>query len=136
MAFTKTMLSLLGFLRFIPSSRFHAKEGEPVIDLSSASVMARQVMEDAISLFYLSEQGLTQKQKGFREAAWRYHGLMEVIRSAEFGDKSHPDLPAANAQAKAFRQYFNESETLEVKDPGAMNARFLRLSVMFMILGE
>jgi hypothetical protein len=127
MAFTKTMLSLLGFLRFIPSSRFHAKEGEPVIDLSSASVMARQVMEDAISLFYLSEQGLTQKQKGFREAAWRYHGLMEVIRSAEFGDKSHPDLPAANAQAKAFRQYFNESETLEVRDPGRItNGRVLQ----------
>jgi hypothetical protein len=71
MAFTKTMLSLLGFLRFLPSSRFYAKEGEFVIDISSASVMARQVMEDTISLFYLSERGLTRKQKEFREAVWR-----------------------------------------------------------------
>jgi hypothetical protein len=50
MAFTKTMLSLLGFLRFLPSS-FYAKEGEFVIDISSASVMARQVMEDTTPSF-------------------------------------------------------------------------------------
>jgi hypothetical protein len=114
MAFTKTHLSLLGFLRFIPSSRFHAKEGEIVVDISSASVMARQVMEDAISLFYLSEQGLTQKQKNFREAVWRFHGAMEVIRSVPFSDKSHPDLPDVNAQLEPFLRYFDEPETLEM----------------------
>src|ERR1700747_1694181 len=54
MAFVKTMMSLQAFLRFIPSSRFHAKEGEYPIDLSSASITARQVMEDTISFFYLS----------------------------------------------------------------------------------
>lgn len=43
--------ALQAFLRFIPSSRFHAKEGEYPIDLSPASVMARQVMEDAIFIF-------------------------------------------------------------------------------------
>jgi hypothetical protein len=114
MAFTKTMLSLLGFLRFIPSSRFHAKEGEPVIDLSSASVMARQVLEDAISLFYLSERGLTQKQKQFREAVWRFHGAREAIEAARFGNISHADLPNADAQLDPFREYFAKPETLEM----------------------
>ena len=32
MAFAKTMMSVQGFLRFIPSSRFHAKEVEYAID--------------------------------------------------------------------------------------------------------
>jgi hypothetical protein len=113
MAFTKTMLSLLGFLRFLPSS-FYAKEGEFVIDISSASVMARQVMEDTISLFYLSERGLTRKQKEFREAVWRYHGAREAIRSAGFGNKSHPHLPAADAKLEPFEQYFAEPETREM----------------------
>src|SRR6266446_10124101 len=47
MAFVKTLMSLLGYLRFIPASRFYAKEVDRIIDLSSASVMARQIMEDA-----------------------------------------------------------------------------------------
>ena len=114
MAFTKTMLSLLGFLRFIPLSRFHAKEGEPVIDLSSASVMARQVMEDAISFFYLSEPGITQKQKKLREAAWYFRGAREATESARFGNKSHPDLPAAEAGLNHLLQYFDEPETREM----------------------
>lgn len=54
MAFVKTLMSVQPFLRFIPSSRFHAKEVEFAIDLSSVSVMARQVLEDAISFFYLT----------------------------------------------------------------------------------
>jgi hypothetical protein len=114
MAFAKTTLSLLGFLRFIPSSCFHAKEGELVIDLSSASVIARQVMEDAISFFYLSERGLTQKQKKFREAVWRFHGAREAIEAARFGNISHADLPNADAQLDPFKQYFAEPETLEM----------------------
>jgi hypothetical protein len=39
MAFVKTMMSVFGFLRFIPASRFFAAAGETVTDLSSASVM-------------------------------------------------------------------------------------------------
>jgi hypothetical protein len=41
MAFTKSLMSVLGFLRFIPSSKFFAKQGECIVDLSSASVMGR-----------------------------------------------------------------------------------------------
>src|SRR5882672_2174130 len=80
MAFVKMLMSLLGFLRFIPPSRFHA-EKEVVIDLSSASVMARQVMEDALSFFYLTEQDLTNEEKQFREDVWRFHGTAEKMES-------------------------------------------------------
>jgi hypothetical protein len=97
MAFTKALMSLLGFLRFIPSSQFHAKEGESLIDLSSAAVMARQVLEDVLSFLYLSEANLPKEQKDFREFIWRYHGLGESIESAELLETvewSNPDLPA------------------------------------------
>jgi hypothetical protein len=97
MAFTKALMTLLGFLRFIPSSQFHAKEGESIIDLSSACVMARQVHEDVLSFLYLSEPNLTKEEKDFRESVWRYHGLGESIEAAEFLETvawSNPDLPA------------------------------------------
>jgi hypothetical protein len=61
MAFTKSLMSLLGSLRFIPSSQFHATEGESLVDLSSAAVMARQVLEDVLSLLYLSEPNLSKE---------------------------------------------------------------------------
>jgi hypothetical protein len=83
------MMSVQAFLRFIPSSRFHAKEVEFAIDLSSASVIARQVMEDAISFFYLSEPGLTKEEKRFRELVWRFHGATEAIDSAAFMGSAH-----------------------------------------------
>ena len=70
LVFVKTLLSLQGFLRFIPASQFHAKEEDFVIDLSSASLMARQTLEDAISFFYLSQPSLTKEQKKFRQLAW------------------------------------------------------------------
>jgi hypothetical protein len=114
MAFVKMLMSLLGFLRFIPSSKYHARVIEMVTDLSSASVMARQVMEDAISFFYLSEPGLTEKQKKFREMVWRFHGGMEAIESARFGNISHPDLPNPDAHVDPFRKYFAEPETVEM----------------------
>jgi hypothetical protein len=82
MAFVKTMMSVLGFLRFIPSSRFFAGIQEVVIDLSSASVMGRQALEDILSFFYLTEANLSPEQKAFRELVWRYHGLTEHIESA------------------------------------------------------
>src|SRR5271170_5925370 len=66
MAFAKLMMSVQAFLRFIPSSQFHAQEIELAIDLSSASIMARQVMEDAIAFLYLSEPNLTKEEKMFR----------------------------------------------------------------------
>jgi hypothetical protein len=68
MAFVKTMMSVFGFLRFIPASRFSGNVGETVTDLSSASVIGRQVLEDTISFFYLSEPNLTPQEKCLRLA--------------------------------------------------------------------
>jgi len=108
-AFAKTMMSILGFLRFVPSSRFRAQEGEFVIDLSSASIMARQVMEDAISYLYLSEQNLTQEEKVFREAVWRFHGASESLAAAKFGNVSNPELtPSAEADRKRLQEFIEK----------------------------
>ena len=95
--FVKTMLSLQGFLRFIPSSQFHAKEGDIVIDLSSASLMARQTIEDAISFFYLSQPSLSKDQKKFREFVWRYHAATEAFTCAKYSAELNPSLPKALA---------------------------------------
>jgi hypothetical protein len=108
MAFAKTMMSVHAFLRFIPSSRFHAKEGEYPIDLSSASIMARQVLEDAISFFYLSEPNLTVEQKVFRELVWRLHAATEAIDSATFANIANPGLSQTTAERDRVRQRLNE----------------------------
>jgi hypothetical protein len=107
-AFVKAMMSIQAFLRFIPSSQFHAKEGEYPIDLSSASVMARQMMEDAISFFYLSEPNLTRKQKAFRELVWRIHGATEMIDSAAFANVANPGLSPPAGGRDRVRQRLNE----------------------------
>jgi hypothetical protein len=104
-AFPKLLLSLLGFLRFIPSSRFYAKEAAVVIDLSSASVMARQVMEDAISVFYLAELNLTAEEKDFRGLVWALHGASEAMEAARFGKVSHLEhTPAAEAAIERLKE--------------------------------
>jgi hypothetical protein len=109
MAFVKALMSVQAFLRFIPSSRFHVKEGEYPIDLSSASVMARQVLEDAISFFYLSEPNLTKEQKLFRELVWRLHGATEAIDSATFANVANPDLSPAAADRDRVSQRLNNA---------------------------
>jgi hypothetical protein len=102
MAFVKTMMSLQAFLRFIPSSKFHAKEVEFAVDLSSASVMARQVMEDVISFLYLSEPNLTNDEKIFRALVWSYHGATETIGSLDFiaPERTDAQLVAVCQKAK------------------------------------
>jgi hypothetical protein len=118
-SFAKTMMSLLGFLRFVPSSRFRAQEGEFVIDLSSASVMARQVMEDAISYLYLSEQNLTPEEKAFREAVWRFHGASESLAAAKFGNISNPELtPSAEANRKRLQEFIQRHSLFATIEPG------------------
>jgi hypothetical protein len=52
------------------SKRGPAFSYEFAIDLSSASVMVRQVLEDTISFFYLSEPCLTKEQKEFSLLYW------------------------------------------------------------------
>ena len=115
------MMSVQAFLRFIPSSRFLAKEVEFAIDLSSASVIARQVMEDAISFFYLSEPGLTKEEKRFRELVWRFHGATEAIDSAAFIGVANPELSPTAAERDRFGKQLNDppfEEMLEAIEGG------------------
>jgi len=119
MAFTKALMSLLGFFRFIPSSHFHAKEGESVIDLSSGSVMARQVLEDVLSFLYLSEPNLAKGEKAFRELVWRYHGFGESVESAELMETanwSNPDLPATRELRVKMRDQLMQNPLLAAID--------------------
>jgi hypothetical protein len=86
MAFVKMLMSVFGFLRFMPSSCYFANAGEVVTDLSSASVLGRQVLEDAISFFYLSEPGLTSEEKCFRQLVWKFHGTSEQVDAAKLAE--------------------------------------------------
>jgi hypothetical protein len=83
-AFAKTLMSLLGFLRFIRDSRYWANK-ENIVDLSSASVLARQVMEDAVIFFYLSESNLSLEEKQFRKNVWELHRDVESLEVARLG---------------------------------------------------
>jgi hypothetical protein len=112
LAFTKSLMSLIGFLRFIPSSQFFAKEGECIVDLSSASVMGRQVLEDTLAFLYLSEPNLTDEQKLFRKQVWQFHGYTEAIESAEFADPEDPDLPLKREILEKARALLEENPLL------------------------
>jgi hypothetical protein len=101
MAFVKLMMSVQAFLRFIPSSKFHAQEVEFAVDLSSASIMARQVMEDAIAFFYLSEPNLTKDEKVFRALVWQLHGATETLESLDFIVPDRTDVGLIDSQKRA-----------------------------------
>jgi hypothetical protein len=101
MAFNKAMMSLLGFLRFVPSSRFYAKERKQMVDLSSACVLARQVLEDLLALFYLAQPNLCAEQKEFRIMVWKYHGFCEGVEASGLANSTNPDLVQARAIAEA-----------------------------------
>jgi hypothetical protein len=98
MAFAKTMMSVVAFLRFIPSSKYHAKAMHELMDLSSASVMARQAMEDAVSFLYLSKSGLSDQQKEFRKVVWIYCGASEELESAKLIAVSKTDQSPVAAE--------------------------------------
>jgi hypothetical protein len=98
MAFVKLMMSVQAFLRFIPSSKFHAQEVEFAVDLSSASVMARQVMEDAIAFFYLCEPNLAIGEKLFRALVWQLHGATETVESGDYILPEKTDAGLVDAQ--------------------------------------
>jgi hypothetical protein len=112
MAFTKALMSLVGFLRFISFSQFFAREDEFITDLSSASVMARQVLEDTLTFLYLVEPNLTEEQQLFRKQVWQFHGYTEAIESAEFANPEDPDLPAKRETLKKARAVLEKNPLL------------------------
>jgi hypothetical protein len=112
LAFSKTMMSLMGFLRFIPSSQYFTDQKVRIIDVSSASVMARQVLEDVVSFLYLSEPNLNQEEQDFREYIWRYHGYTESVESSKLVDPCNPDLATAITNRDKARDLLEKSPRL------------------------
>lgn len=77
LVFCKLALGVLGTLRFLPGSIYYADKIAKAFDLSSASVLARQVLSDTITFLYLadsrsvdsnvpSRKGRTSPTKGLR----------------------------------------------------------------------
>jgi hypothetical protein len=89
-AFAKCLMSLVGFVRFVPPSKYWAKEAIEVVDLSSASVMARQFIEDAVVFFYFNERGLSDEELRLRQNIWLFHGLVEAGEAAKLADPEAP----------------------------------------------
>jgi hypothetical protein len=104
MAFNKSMMSLVGFLRFVPSSQFYAKESQRLVDISSACVLARQVLEDLLALFYLSQHSLSPEQEEFRVLVWKYHGFCEAVEASRLAVSTNPDLSQAKTLAEQMLQ--------------------------------
>ena len=71
--------------------------------------MARQVIEDVISFFYLSEPGLVKDQKDFRELVWRFHGATEEIESAKYAGISNADVSPRGTERERVRRRFEDN---------------------------
>ena len=81
-----------------------------LVDLSSASVMARQVMEDAISFVYLSESGLSDREKEFRKVVWIYAGNSEELESAKLIAVSNAEQSRLAAERDKCKLRLEDSE--------------------------
>jgi hypothetical protein len=125
MAFVKAMMSVFGFLRFMPPSGYYANAGAVVTDLSSASVLGRQVIEDAISFFYLSEPGLTSKEKCFRRLVWKFHGKSEHVDAARLAGIINLEQSPVWAEYERLRQAVRKHPLLEAHPMlvGSKNSR-------------
>jgi len=87
------------------------------------AVMARQVMEDALSFFYLSEPNLMHEEKQFREDVWRFHGATESIESVRCANVSNPDLaPAIDAELKRRKELLEKHSRLSAIEGGRRRA--------------
>jgi hypothetical protein len=112
--------SVFGFLRFIPPSRYHANAVEAVTDLSSASVMGRQVLEDTISFFYLSEPDLSDEEKSFRRLVWKFHGKSENIDSARLAGVANVEQSPVWTECEQLGQEVNNHAILPLVKPERM----------------
>lgn len=110
--FAKCLMSLIGFLRFVPPSKYRAKESVEVVDLSSASVMARQFIEDAVVFFYLSERGLSDAELRLRQTIWLFHGAVEAGEAAKLADPNG-HVVILSAAALAMRESIEKHPLFE-----------------------
>ena len=90
--FGKTIMSLRAYLGFIQSSKYYEQEGNFVFDVSSASLMGRQILEDVLAFLYLSERNLSSEEREFRALVWKFHGTTEYVKSQEEQNPLDPVL--------------------------------------------
>ena len=113
------MMSLRGYLGFVQSSRYYAQEGNTVFDISSASLMGRQILDDVIAFLYLSERNLSADEREFRALVWKIHGSTEYIKSQEEQNPSDPVLTEVrDKRDKALESLEKNSLFLALKKDG------------------
>lgn len=81
----------------MPPSKYWAKEEVEVVDLSSASVMARQFIEDAVVFFYFGEHGPSDEELHLRQNIWLFHGVVEAGEAAKLADSKAPVITSTAA---------------------------------------
>lgn len=118
MAFAKTLMSVEAYLRFVPSSAFYVRKQAQLGDVSSASTLARQVLDDAISFLYLSDRNLTPEEEEFRRRVWLHHAATEYVESLEVQNPSHPDLSTRRAERDTARRLVQQSALLKAVERG------------------
>lgn len=91
LVFCKLALGVLGTLRFLPGSIYYADKITKAVDLSSASVLARQVLSDTITFLYLADRNITQEDREFRGFVW---SLQALKQSCDFLKLNNPTDPA------------------------------------------
>jgi len=92
LVFCKLALAVLGTLRFIPGSIYFADKGAKAVDLSSASVLARQVLSDTVTFLYLADRNLTQEDREFRGFVWSLQALKQSCDFLKLNDPTDPAI--------------------------------------------
>jgi len=106
--FEKLELEVNTLFQVIPGAEMVNENETEVWDISLASVLGRQVLEDCVTFLYLVEPNLLVEQTGFRELVWKYHSDKESVEIADlYGFLSAPDgpqnavIPVLKKQAEA-----------------------------------
>jgi hypothetical protein len=90
LVFSKLALGVLGLLRFLPGSIYYADKIAQAVDLSSASVLARQVLSDTITFLYLADRDISQDDREFRGAVWSLQAIKQSYDFIKLNDPADP----------------------------------------------
>jgi hypothetical protein len=106
LVFCKLALGVLGTLRFIPGSIYYADKVANAIDLSSASVLARQVLSDTVTFLYLADRNITDEDRAFRGFVWTLQALKQSRDYIALHDPNDPLLKQLEPElAKRFDDF-------------------------------
>ena len=102
--FAKLCITCISFLRFIPNSSFYVPaKSLPLLDLSSAASLCRNLIEAYYVLLYVSSNPEDEEDREFRQALWDYHAEFErheMLRVALPSSKTLPKAVALLAQCR------------------------------------